>query len=461
MLLAGGEIVATFAASESFIVLTIFFLINSKPVAKALSGEQGKAFAVMLLGLIGGLFGMFGTAMSASVEGVTLGVRDIGPILAGIFGGPGAGIISGAITGLHRYTIGGTTQVISSIATFLVGTISGLLSTELREKIRIPKNGHTYGFAIEAFHLSLLLIFVKPFSLAFTIVKAIVVPFTVLNAVGFAACLFMLSKIEEKNKLVLEKERIRTELELAHNIQASMLPRDFPDNEHYELYATMTPAKDVGGDFYDFFNVDDRHIAIVIADVSGKGIPAALFMVTGMTLIRNYTGIYKDPGEVLTVVNRRLNENNDKEFFITAFEGILDLETGIMKYANAGHERPYIRRTNGDYASIKPKKGRALALFPDMVYESDTITLNEGDRFFHYTDGLSEATNGSGERLGMKSLDIILNSLKELSPKELLPAIKDKIDAYVGDNEPFDDLTMEAIFFKKKCENTQSSVETE
>ncbi len=242
------------------------------------------------------------------------------------------------------------------------------------------------------------------------------------------------------------------ELNVATNIQKSMLPcifPAFPEREEFDIYATMTPAKEVGGDFYDFFMVDDKHLAIVIADVSGKGVPAALFMVIGKTLIKDHTQPDRDLGEVFSEVNNLLCESNSEEMFITAFEGVLNIETGEFRFVNAGHEMPFICKTGGEYAPYKIKAGFVLAGMEGICYKSGSITLDDGDKIFQYTDGVTEATNAANELYGMKRLQDVLNKNKDCSPTELLPLVKEDIDAFVGKAPQFDDITMLCLQYRK------------
>ena len=214
--------------------------------------------------------------------------------------------------------------------------------------------------------------------------------------------------INELSNVTAEKERIRAELDVAKHIQASMLPcifPAFPERKEIDIYATMEPAKEVGGDFYDFFMVDDTHLAIVMADVSGKGVPAALFMVIGKTLIKDHTTPGRDLGKVFTEVNRLLCESNSEELFITAFEGVLNLVTGEFIYVNAGHEMPFISKAGGDFEPQKIRAGFVLAGMEGMKYHAGSMMLEPGDKIFEYTDGVTEATNINSELYGMGRLD--------------------------------------------------------
>jgi len=271
---------------------------------------------------------------------------------------------------------------------------------------------------------------------------------------------FMLEELEHYianlSRITAEKERIGAELDIARHIQASMLPSifpAFPDRHEFDIYATMDPAKEVGGDFYDFFMVDDRHLAIVMADVSGKGVPAALFMVIGKTLIKDHTTPGKDLGKLFTEVNNLLCEANSEGLFITAFEGILDLVTGEFNFVNAGHEMPFICKAGEDFAPYKIRPGFVLAGMEDMRYRAGSITLDVGDKIFQYTDGVTEATNASNELYGMARLGQVLNREKNGTPQQILPAIKRDIDSFVGEAPQFDDITMLCLEFKAKMEN--------
>lgn len=252
-----------------------------------------------------------------------------------------------------------------------------------------------------------------------------------------------------------EKERIGAELNVATQIQADMLPRifpAFPERNELDIYATMNPAKEVGGDFYDFFMVDERHLAIVVADVSGKGVPAALFMVIGKTLIKDHTQPDKDLGEVFTEVNDLLCESNSEGLFITAFEGVLDLVNGNFRFVNAGHEIPYICKKDGKFEPYKIRAGFVLAGMEGMHYKCGEMQLEVGDKIFQYTDGVTEATNANNELYGMDRLTETLGRYSYLSPTELLPKIKEDIDGFVGEAPQFDDITMLCLEYKARME---------
>lgn len=259
--------------------------------------------------------------------------------------------------------------------------------------------------------------------------------------------------IEKLEKVTAEKERIGAELTLASDIQAHMLPcifPAFPDYDEFDIYATMTPAKEVGGDFYDFFMTDEKHLAFVMADVSGKGVPAALFMVIAKTLIKNYAQMGQEPGQVFTTVNRLLCDGNDAGLFVTAWIGILDLESGLLKYANAGHNPPLIKKAGGQFEYLRSRPGFVLAGMDTTRYRQSEMVLNPGDRIFLYTDGVTEATDSSQQLYGEDRLESLLNRCQADTAEEMLADLKNDIDSFVCEAPQFDDITMLMLDFKKR-----------
>ena len=255
--------------------------------------------------------------------------------------------------------------------------------------------------------------------------------------------------------ITAEKERIGAELNVATNIQSSMLPcifPAFPDRNELDIYASMNPAKEVGGDFYDFFMVDEKHIAIVMADVSGKGVPAALFMVIGKTLIKDHTQLQMDLSDVFSEVNNLLCESNSEGLFITAFEGVLDLETGEFTFVNAGHEMPFIYRKGEGYSPYKIRPGFVLAGMEDVRFKGGSLQLNVGDKIFQYTDGVTEATDANNGLFGMERLEATLNTCCDFTPEETIRKVKADVDAFVGEAPQFDDITMLCLEYKQKYE---------
>ncbi|MBR4719186.1 MAG: SpoIIE family protein phosphatase [Lachnospiraceae bacterium] len=255
--------------------------------------------------------------------------------------------------------------------------------------------------------------------------------------------------IKDITAITAEKERIGAELSVATHIQASMLPNvfpAFPERKEFDLYAKMDPAKEVGGDFYDFFFVDDDHLALVMADVSGKGVPAALFMVIAKTLIKNHAQAGEKVEDVFMNSNNQLCEGNGEELFVTAWLGIIDLKTGNMKFCDAGHENPYIIHEDGSVDVIKPEKKKPpLAAMEGIRYVSHEVVLKKGDCLFTYTDGVPEATNANDELYGTDRLEKVLMDNANDDPETLLTHVRENVDSFVAEAPQFDDLTMLAL----------------
>lgn len=247
--------------------------------------------------------------------------------------------------------------------------------------------------------------------------------------------------------ITADRERIAAELGVAATIQTSMLPcifPAFPEREEFNIFADMHPAKKVGGDFYDFFLTDPDHLWVVIADVSGKGVPAALFMVIAKTLIKNQAGSCGDPGEVLGVVNNQLCENNDAAMFVTCFVGVLDIPTGKFTFANAGHNAPLLYRAGGAYDWLKVKPGFVLAGLDNMQFISEELTMHRGDRLYLYTDGVTEALNPAEELYGEDRLLETMNreDVKKQPIEKVVEAVQEDIHVYADGAEQADDITM-------------------
>ena len=239
---------------------------------------------------------------------------------------------------------------------------------------------------------------------------------------------------------------------MAAGIQNSMLPEHFPDRAEFRLFATMDPAKEVGGDFFDCYMIDDDHLALTVADVSGKGVPAALFMMVSMTLLKGSTQTGLSPAAVLEEVNAQLCDGNDNNMFVTVWLGILEISTGRLVWADAGHEKPALYH-DGEWSFVKKHIGVALGMMdPEMLalddepaYVDQTLQLTPGDVLFQYTDGVPEATDAKEQLFGEERLHDALCAAPDREPETLLPFVRERIDAFVKGAPQFDDITMLAL----------------
>ena len=263
----------------------------------------------------------------------------------------------------------------------------------------------------------------------------------------------MVKYMENLTAVTAEKERISAELSLARTIQANSIPNvfpPFPEREEFDIYASMDPAREVGGDFYNFFLIDDDHLGVVIGDVSGKGVPAALFMMVTNILISDRTRMGSTPGEILKFVNDSVCERNKAEMFVTVWLGILELSTGRLTAANAGHEYPVIRRSGEKYELYKDRHGFVVGGMEGVTYKEYELQLQPGDRVFVYTDGVPEATDTEKELFGTERMLDALNRDPNADPEALLKHVRKEVDAFVKEAEQFDDLTMLCLEYHGK-----------
>ncbi len=281
--------------------------------------------------------------------------------------------------------------------------------------------------------------------------------------------LSIINNVHELLEVSAEKNRIGTELDIATKIQSGVLPKiseKFPGRREMDVFAIMDPAKEIGGDFYDCFFTDEDHFAMVIADVSGKGIPAALFMMVSKLLIKNAAMENPDPAQALMAVNQRLCENNESNMFVTAWLGILDINTGEILAANAGHEYPIIMQADGQSSILKDKHGFVLGGMDSAAYKSYSIQLHSGEGIFLYTDGLPEAINEKEEQFGCARVIETLNNASETDPEMVITEILRGVGGFAGDVDQFDDTTILCMRYNgiEECEGaekTQNNAEFE
>ena len=234
-----------------------------------------------------------------------------------------------------------------------------------------------------------------------------------------------------------------------------MLPHifpPFPDRKEFDIYASMDPAKEVGGDFFDYFLIDRDHLGMIMADVSGKGVPAALLMMASKIILQSVAMLGQTPGEILTKTNEAVCSSNQAEMFVTVWAGILEIPTGKLTAANAGHEYPVLKRVDGDFEILKDKHGFVIGGMEGVRYTEYEIQLNPGDKLFLYTDGVLEATDADGELFGTERMVEALNREKDSSPEQVLQGVRRAVDAFVKDAEQFDDLTMLCLEYRGQPE---------
>ncbi len=427
------------------VILVVSAVIGGSDILEKLLKDGKKQWLYPLIaGLLGGVFGVYGNLSGFKLDGAVISVRDIGPMLSGFTGGPVGGLVAGLIAGIHRLTLGGETARACVVATCCIGLFCGLLSMKWHNFIKKPYIAFWLSALMEAFHLGIVLLMVRPYETALDIVKQIALPFILINAVGFALMVLIIAYTEQQRALIAEKSRLQSELEVANVIQQSLLPTlnaDYPGRAEVDVCASMQAAKEVGGDFYDVFFVDHRRLAFVIGDVSGKGIPAALFMAMAKITLQNCIRDIPDLSKAIETANNALCAKNEADMFVTLWVGILDLQSGNMQYVSAGHNPPVLAQANGA-AFLKAKNGFVLAGMEGMIYKENTYMLRPGDLLFLYTDGITEANDKTEALFGEARLLDCFKDADTLHAQQMLAHVQQSVAAFVQDCDQFDDMTM-------------------
>ena len=260
-----------------------------------------------------------------------------------------------------------------------------------------------------------------------------------------------IKEIEIMQKALAEHDQlvsIQNDLEIAREIQQSIIPRrfpPFPERKDFELFASMNAAKSVGGDFYDFFLIDEDHLGIVMADVSDKGIPAAIYMAVSRTIVHASAIKEMSPEECLYFSNNLLCKDNENSMFVTLFYGILNTKTGNLTYSNAGHNPPYILEKNGGIKLIEPTHDKVLGILENIKFHAKSVTLNPGDGIFLFTDGVTEAMNITFQLYSEEQLEKLLGEIKDESPEKIIETVYNSVKSHAAGAVQSDDITMMAV----------------
>ena len=431
------------------ILVVSAFIGGSDVIARVVKTEKKWKYYVFA-GLLGGAFGIYGNISGFNLNGAIISVRDIGPMLAGFTGGPISGLIAGLIAGLHRLIMGGITANACVVATCCIGLICGTVSERYHKYIEKPYFALFLSAVMEIFHLGVVLIMVKPFDTALSIVKQIAMPFIAVNALGFTMMIAIITYTEKQRTIAVERSRLQSELEVANVIQNSLLPlinQDYPGTDKIDVSASMEAAKEVGGDFYDVFFVDPTHLAFVIGDVSGKGIPAALFMASSKITLQNCIRDIPSLSKAIETANNALCARNEAEMFVTLWVGIVDLTSGTLTFVSAGHNPPVLlHHEHARYLRIR--NGFVLGGIKNMKYKEQSLQLDDGDVVYLYTDGVTEAENQNHDLFGEQRLLDCFAVSENKSPMEIIDMVKGRINIFINGNSQFDDMTM--LCFKWK-----------
>jgi len=446
-----STLISRMVGTLAVILVVSAFIGGSDVISKLVKTEKAWKNSI-IMGILGGVFGIYGNISGFDLNGAVISVRDIGPMLAGFSGGPLGGLIAGLLAGIHRLTMGGITAQACVVATCCIGLICGAVSNKWYEYIVKPHFAGLLSAFMEVFHLSIVLIMVKPFETALDIVRQIALPFIVVNALGFVMMITIITYTEKQRNLTIEKSRLQSELEVANVIQHSLLPllnEDYPGCKELDISAYMEAAKEVGGDFYDVFYVDSTHLAFVIGDVSGKGVPAALFMASSKITLQNCIRDISNLSEAVATANNALCARNEAEMFVTLWVGVFDLTNGALTFVSAGHNPPVLRH-NGKATFMKFKNGFVLGGMEHMKYQEHRIQLAKGDIVYLYTDGVTEAEDKNHNLFGEERLLSCFENKNESNSTALIEHVKESIDEFINGNSQFDDITMLCFKWKEK-----------
>lgn len=432
------------------VILVIAYLISRTKFFHEILDKKFTKKNMFLFILVFGALSIFGSYSGIVIDGAMGNVRDLGPMIAGLVGGPIAGVGAGLIGGLYRYFfIGGFTTVPCSLATILSGLFAGIIYLLNRGKFIGIWKAVVFAVAMESFHLGLVLLMAKPYSTALTVTEEVSLPMIISNALGVLIFSYFINNLNKERETAKERDeyfdelqRKKYELEIAHEIQESFLPHEMPQLAGYDIYAINIPAKEVGGDFYDFIPLSEGKMGITIADVSGKSVPAALFMAVSRTILRAKATGNCNPAKVIKEANELITSDSKTGMFVTLFYAILDLKKKTMEYVNAGHNPPvmFVRKTG--YLECLSTNGIALGALDTIEFEEREIKLETGDVIVFYTDGVTEAVNEKGELFGEKRVYELVKSNNNLSAKDIVAKIKETVMDFTKGQSQFDDITL-------------------
>ena len=430
------------------IIVAAYFITRTEIFTEALERRLSFGSGMYLI-LFFGILSIYGTLSGVEVLGAPINVRDLGPMVAGVFCGPVVGIGAGLIGGAFRMGLGGFTAVPCSLSTVLAGALGGAIYYAHRES---PVTvGTAVGFAVgmEVLHMGIVLLISRPFETALNLVSQVSLPMILANAIGMLIFAKLITNLLTERRTKAERDayheelqRKKAELQIAADIQQTFLPKSIPTPKGFDLLAVNCPAREVGGDFYDAIPLGQGKTGLVIADVSGKSVSAALYMALSRTIIRATATWHPDVSLVLADANTIIEEQSDSGMFVTLFYGVLDEKTRTLTYANAGHNPPLLLRAGAtNFGRLMPT-GVALGAASEQEYGAEQVTLLPGDLLVLYTDGVTEAINGSNEEFSEARLMETVLSVREHSSREIIREIRDVIDEHAGGEPQFDDITL-------------------
>ncbi len=436
------------------LIVIAYVLTRTKLYSEVIIEKKINIWNGTVLSLVFGLFSIYGTVSGIKIFDSTANIRDLGPAIAGLISGPVVGVCAGLIGAVHRFLLGGVTAVPCATATLFAGLFGGIIFLIRKKKIISIPGAITFAICIELFHMIIAYLWsLHSGKVAETleIIKSAIIPMIITNSIGIAIFIFIARNLVKERRTESEKAKIERDLHIAHDIQMGIIPKifpPFPERAELDLFAIIEPAKQVGGDLYDYFFLDESHLCFCVGDVSGKGVPASLFMAVSKTLIKANANHGMKPSEILHDVNKMLCEENESSMFVTVFLAILDIETGMVNYSNAGHNIPYIIHNDGSIQKIENTKGIALGVIEDFQFETKSILLKKDDQMFIFTDGVNEAMNEKNDQFGLERLEHSLTECSNCTPRETTMHIVDEVYSFQGDAIQFDDITILVLHYR-------------
>ncbi len=398
-----------------------------------------------------GGFSIYGTLSGMNILGAIANIRDLGPALAGLLGGPWVGFGAGLIGAAHRWSLGGFTALSCSLSTLIAGLAGGLVFVVKRGRFINVREAIVLATAIEVVHMYMGLILSRPYEQILAIVTDLFLPMLLANGLGMGIFAFIVHNVVEERRLEARQAMMNSDLRIARNIQSSMVPKSapaLPPGLDLDLHAELRPAREVGGDLYDFFFLDDGRFCFTIGDVSGKGVPAALFMSIAMFAIKAKMKRGLSPAEICFQANNDLCDRNDSLMFATVFVGLLDPRTGEVRYCNAGHNPPYRIGRDGQVAPLALAGGIAFGVIPDTLYREDRLVLSPDDALFLYTDGVTEAMDPRNRLFSETRLEQTLREKGHLTMTALCGEVLDKVQEFAGHAPQSDDIAVLGLRYR-------------
>jgi len=441
------QLLVTLIKNMSVIIVLAYVLTRSSLFASIPAGKlhlKNKLYLTFIFAL----FSLYGTLSGIQILGGIANIRDLGPMIAGLLGGPLIGPVAGLIGAVHRYFLGGPTALPCAVSTVIAGLGGGLIFVLRRGQLPGVAFAALFAALMEVLHMALVLLLVRPYPAALDLVKQISLPMVLANSLGMGIFIFIVLNLIKERQTEADKRRIEGELHVARKIQLSIVPKifpPFPNRSEFDIHAILEPAKEVGGDLYDFFLLNSDNLCFLVGDVSGKGVPASLFMAVTKTLLKARAHEEQTPAQILEGVNNELCKDNDAGMFVTVFLGVLHIPSGRVICSNAGHNLPYILRKDGSLQKLPKIPGIALGVMEGFSFKSYEFTLQREDTFLLYTDGINEAMNPEGELFGEERMEEIMKNNYNVAASRLTGELKNAVRNFAGRAEQSDDITVMAL----------------